>query len=200
MQIDKEAQNRLFEQLQQQIRFLRDSCGLYDQGRHEEAIRIATCLRVLIHQTPRSTSLLAHLDMQDIRLVSTVSLERFSTPPFFFDGLCMSTNNSFLVPKLAAGGQRFSLTLEEWWNQVVMYIDGESLTRKEIVLTAANKDGGAHVDEVLPENYHRLSDGFFIAISQDGSVTNFRGHHLSCLRQIGYEFLTSPSTSLIDVS
>ena len=48
------------------------------------------------------------------------------------------------------------LTFNEWWNEYpVTAIDGNWITRKEIVLWAVNKDGGAHVDEILPETYTR---------------------------------------------
>lgn len=52
-------------QLTRQLGYLRRSCASYDAGDHDEAVRIALALRVLLHQTPQSTSLLSHLGIQD---------------------------------------------------------------------------------------------------------------------------------------
>jgi hypothetical protein len=48
-------------QLQRQLGFMENSARAYDAGHRDEAIRLATSLRVLFHQTPKSTSLLRHL-------------------------------------------------------------------------------------------------------------------------------------------
>ena len=52
------------DQLQTQVRFLERSCRAFDAGEHDEAIRIATILRVLLHDTEKSTSLLTHLGIK----------------------------------------------------------------------------------------------------------------------------------------
>ena len=61
-----EDRRRLKERLKQNVGFIRRSCELYDQGHKEEAIRIATALRVLLHDTRRSVSLLKHLKVKGI--------------------------------------------------------------------------------------------------------------------------------------
>ena len=59
------------EQLARQLRFMRNSCRLYDEGNKEEAIRIGTSLRVLMRDTtdrkgrPLSASLFSHLKAKD---------------------------------------------------------------------------------------------------------------------------------------
>ena len=41
-------------------------------------------------------------------------------------------------------------TFEEWWTQETVYRFGAfRIKRQDLVLHAANKDGGAHVDEKL---------------------------------------------------
>ena len=47
--------------LAKQLRFLERSCKSYDAGFTDEAVRIATVIRVIIHQTGTSTPLLKHL-------------------------------------------------------------------------------------------------------------------------------------------
>lgn len=59
--------------LSRQLTFLWRSCEAYDEGHTDEAVRIASVIRVLIHDTPKSTSLLNHLGALGISLSSTVS-------------------------------------------------------------------------------------------------------------------------------
>ena len=74
------------------------------------------------------------------------------------------------------------------------------LTRKDIILAAANKDGGAHMDEKLEPNYERLaaSGALGMYASQitvgDGTRVDLpplENGHLVYLRQMGYEVLNS---------
>lgn len=46
----------------------------------------------------------------------------------------------------------------DWWTQPV-FVDqsGRKLTRKDLVMTAANQDGGAHVDPALNASYAELA-------------------------------------------
>jgi hypothetical protein len=60
------------EQLRGQLRFLELSSKAYDEGFSDEAIRIATSVRVLIHETKRQTPLIRHLNASNIRLASVV--------------------------------------------------------------------------------------------------------------------------------
>ena len=63
-------------QLKRQLVFLRNSAAAYDDGALEEAVRIAVVIRVLCHDTAKSTSLLAHMGLKEsIRLVSTANLQ-----------------------------------------------------------------------------------------------------------------------------
>lgn len=71
------------EHLRRQIRFLEHSCSSYDAGFFDEAIRIATVLRVLFHQTQRSTSLMTHLNAQDIHIISTAPIQEPGSEPVF---------------------------------------------------------------------------------------------------------------------
>src|SRR3989338_5194081 len=85
----------------------------------------------------------------------------------------------------------------KWWGQAVMVIDRQRITRKSIVLAAANKDGGAHVDTSLSSEYEALAKdgavGYFGHVSE--GKENYKpigSAHLVTLRQIGYEVLSSP--------
>ncbi len=68
-------------QLKRQLGYLRRSCKIFDLGEHDEAIRIAVSLRVLLHQTKSSTSLLTHLGIQDsLAYVDTGVYRNLLTP------------------------------------------------------------------------------------------------------------------------
>jgi hypothetical protein len=194
--------------LRKQLGFLERSCAGYDAGYKEEAIRIATVIRVLIHDTANSTSLLQHLGALGITLLSTcpdmdaqfTDLSGYSACSFRALGIMRITaeKGAELVPGLGEKDCRTMVSVQKWWEQIVWVLDRSTkLTRKSIVLTAANKDGGAHVDSALTKEYRLLSsDG--AAGSYVGKVggIEFQGEiqdaHLISLRQLGYELLNSP--------
>ena len=73
---------------------------------------------------------------------------------------------------------------------------GFRLSRKNIVLTATNKDGGAHVDKKLTRAYETLAaDGavgsFGWKIEGVSQVFSITYAHLVSLRQMGFEVLRS---------
>jgi hypothetical protein len=91
------------------------------------------------------------------------------------------------------------LSVNDWWQQVV-YVRGPAvrLARKNIVLAAANKDGGAHVDASLTPEYTTLISsgelGFF-RHSHPGEPDTSKpimDAHLVYIRQMGHELLSSP--------
>lgn len=76
-----------------------------------------------------------------------------------------------------------------------------TIRRKDIILGAANKDGGAHVDAELAPNYEQLSNsGALRMYEMEISLTNgetvhlppLEDAHLIYLRQMGHEVLQSP--------
>lgn len=91
----------------------------------------------------------------------------------------------------------------EWWEQVIFRLqkpnstDQIELTRKSLVLTAADKDGGAHVDEDLTEEYEILSaegalGGMGIGAGDRSVSKKIEDAHFPSLRQIAHELLHSP--------
>ena len=187
------------EQLDRQIQFLQRSCDAFDNGYHDESIRIAVVLRVLFHSTRSSTSLIRHLNAENICLVD--SRPPLSPTAVSYQGLGMHVlgSNSEFVPNL---GKTPILnppaTLNEWWNQICFVLNGSvRITRKDLVLGAANKDGGAHVDANLSAEYEALSRdgalGAYVTQNRDESIeTDIANAHFPSIRQIGYEVLSSP--------
>lgn len=194
-------------QLKRQLSFLERSAATYDLGHYDEAIRMATVMRVLLHQTSKSTSLLQHLNAEKISLLSTAECENIDAV-FYYMGLGIlqvGSDGSSYQPGLGEGWTKQLIPAQQWWEQVVYVLDRDiRLSRKDIVLAAANQDGGAHVDSKLKPNYAELSrDGGLglLLVNQDGTKCDeqITGAHFVAIRQMAYELLhSSELQSLID--
>lgn len=166
------------QQLLRQLRFLYTSAHLYDQGFHDEAIRIATSIRVLVHSTNISTSLLKHLGQENIEINSTVLDDEEGLPEHIVfiagrmyivasgiptDPEKLKEFNKNSPIKFDGSGSTYILPacyennfaepphripLKRWCKQWILF-RSENYTREDIYLGAANKDGGAHVDGVF---------------------------------------------------
>ncbi|MTV41896.1 hypothetical protein [Duganella radicis] len=169
--VDQMPKNDFTRQLRRQLQFLQTSSNAFDSGQHEEAVRLATTLRVLFHDTNSSTSLLKHLNVLDIPIATTVP----SRPDTLAGRLhtmfgltatmdAQGDGDPVVSIKLTPYGKaglvhnRF-LSAAEWWNEPIYILpDGGAFTRADIVKYAANKDGGAHVDKNLPDATFAISN------------------------------------------
>lgn len=188
--------------LRRQISFLQRSAAAFDAGYVDEAVRIATTIRVLIHHTANSTSVLKHLNATTISLLSTC--EGASTNALFYIGLGMQQvrNDGGAIKATYAplldGPVKIYVPVSKWWDMIVYVLgSGERLSRKSIALTAANKDGGAHVDSSLTPEYAALSKegavGYLMS-SVGGRINEqpFTDAHFVAVRQMAHELLNSP--------
>jgi hypothetical protein len=110
---------------------------------------------------------------------------------------CNNTGGGY-IPNLSNSFDINYLPFNSWWNQIVYVLSSDiRISRKRIILDAANKDGGAHVDLSLSDEYENLSKvgalGFFASykenIIEERPIDNA---HLVGIRQIAYELLNSP--------
>lgn len=191
--------------LGRQLGFLRRSCRSYDEGFPDEAIRIATVIRVLVHDTANCTSLLTHLNARTIKILDSGSPPVEPSSPggrvfgFRFGMIRPTPLGGEFAPNLALdpGFIRF-LVVADWWDQeLISGLEGRTYTRRSIVLSAADKDGGAHVDRRLDADYEALAeDGslatFYVQAPEGTIERGTRDVHLACLRQMGNELLHSP--------
>jgi hypothetical protein len=177
-----------------------------------EAKRIATIVRVLLHDTTNSSSLLKQLDLKDNisfldtaapndgRLHSMTNMRgvRGSNSNQYFGLVAkINTRNSLIATPLYEQhlkewyGSYQKLAFNIWWNKVVININGNTHTRKDLVLNAANKDGGAHIDSILPNDYH-LTKITNLSLNIQGKKTEFERNALyASITQIGWELLNS---------
>jgi len=201
--------NRFKKYLKRQLHLLRNSCHFFDKGACDEAVRIATCIRVIVHDTGSSTSILKHLDAKDIRLFTT-----HHEPPkqngdsgfYSITAFAMGVINMGHGGKYGYGAnlEDFNpncsavLPVKQWWNQVVWILDLDArLTRKGLILGAADKDGGAHVDGELEPKYEQLATQSWgtITVGPKGAEPqriDVKHMHLMAIRTVGNEILKSP--------
>ncbi|MBC8115656.1 MAG: hypothetical protein H7062_14830 [Candidatus Saccharimonas sp.] len=192
------------DQLSKQLRFLQTSCREYDAGNPSEAIRIAQALRVIFHNTHKSKSLLMHLQASSIQMHSTCRRTRTDNPNGYWPGLVQIhidveqiTISCTPVLDETPHGHRM-VPVDTWWSgEVVFFGETHTIRRNKLVLDAANKDGGAHVDVSLPPDYQWMLNGSGFAFSRTNSSGTQHARwvvfpHLACLRQMAHEVFKSP--------
>lgn len=194
--------------LARQLAYLKRSCIAYDAGATDEAIRMATIIRILVHNTKASTSLLKHLNATTIYLITSTDDPPPNTVEFFGLGIMRigGDNESKYFASLDFDLATKLVPVSKWWNQTVFMLDPQTvLSRRKIVLSAANQDGGAHVDAKLSREYE--------ALSADGAIGHFTytygdkefqqpiiEAHFVAIRQMAYELLSSPQlNALVDI-
>jgi hypothetical protein len=147
--------------LREQLSFIIKSCKDYDSGDHSEAKRIATSIRVLLHDTQNSKSLFTQLRLKKIGFLNTAALivdgEKnavlglLQTKITVNEDLTLSGQHHPLLSFRPDGWPRARKRFfPEWWNQTVLTdTQGRKFTRRTLVMSVANTDGGAHVDPNL---------------------------------------------------
>lgn len=188
-----ESYRKLFGEI---IDALRLSCQSYDKGYFGEAKRLATSVRVLVHDTNTSHSLFEQLGIKR-------KLAFSSTPSAYGKNNLLAECHLVMAlvgpqPTYEAALDRLpfpwqQLPFDGWWSQVVVRdAKGERFSRKDLVLWFANKEGGAHVDPKLDERYRKLQDenSFgFTFVANGAEATPTAGVELACMRQIAHEIL-----------
>jgi hypothetical protein len=121
-----DSRRRFRVQLKRNVGFIRRSCELFDQGHKEEGIRIETALRVLLHDTQRSKSLLSHLKVKRIMKLNS-SCHPPSPGVIMFEGMGRLTVEVWghdvsrqLDPLLDENAfKHIRVPIEQWWEMPV---------------------------------------------------------------------------------
>jgi hypothetical protein len=195
------------QQLDRQLKFMENSCLLYDSGHREEAIRLATSLRIIFHDTNSCKSLLTHVQATGICMLSTsITHEPNKRCPHTLVRWHGTAGKDDLhaVPLLESAPSVISIAREDWWAKEVIFYGGTIvITRRKLILDAANKDGGAHVDATLDSEYEELVKGIGVSVSfrdadaktglpvGDFLKSGLKYSHFAGLRQIAYEVLNT---------
>jgi hypothetical protein len=199
--------NSLQARFDEQIILIKTLCDCYDTGNDVVALSIATAIRVMVHDTNKSTSLLHHLGKKGSQFLSTNFLAPHETVHL---GLVRRIN---VGVKDGVGGdarywplcderyfpaptQQSHLPFTDWWMEPVFQNRNSALTRKDIVLFVANKDGGAHVDHEVEQHYDDFRKTYSGGSTLVGTKSGMkRGYDnvptYPAVRQIAYELLRS---------
>jgi SEC-C motif len=189
--------------LQEQLGFLRRSADAYDHGYLDEAKRLSVTIRILMHDSRTSKSLLSQLgDKNRLFYDTAVPDEPGNLMPYgaliqMTLGKSGASYIPFLDDALQLGNAR-QVSFDEWWNRPIFRIEsGQVLTRSDLIRSVADQDGGAHVDPALNEIYAKLSreKGMgWIYESSNGSYL-IRQPELAAVRQIAHEVIKTFDTS-----
>jgi hypothetical protein len=199
----------LIRALKDQRELLRNAAERYDAGSEVEAKNIAVRLRVLLHDTRRSHSLLAQLDVKErLPYVDTSKVEMPDVISLGA-GLCMvraelgENGYSRYVPTLEIADPERThppQAFVDWWSEsIVTSNSGEPVCRRDFVLWLANEDGGAHVDPSLHGEYADLSTAGLTTFRPDlGEDPKFKDLVAPSVRQIAFELEKTLDTNLCE--
>ena len=202
--------DQLIQHLVDQLTFLGNSARLFDEGYRREAVRMAAQLRILFHQSSNSKALLFQLNLQDFLIKSAISITREELKEqesFHGYGKAEVVGDRFLSLGPDLSTQFFDeLPLEKWWRQPIWKLnEGTIITREDLILNAANTDGGAHVDPAVKDVYAAFAapgaGGWYLRGTKRGAVLEYsEDAHLVALREIAHEVLQSPWENVPGVS
>lgn len=178
-------------QLREQLGSLTRSAELFDQGYEDEARRMSVILRVLLH-SGRSPSLLKQLGRDGESFIDTA--EPFDPENLLSThslvSISFSDGEISYTPRLDSERAEKKASFSTWWKTIVFSdTNGFQLSRADMVLTAADQDGGAHVDSSIRGDYAALR------FENSLGWVNDEGNHLhgdpgyAAIRQIGHEVL-----------
>jgi hypothetical protein len=156
------AKANILVKLREQMGFLRTSLGSFYEGNFAESVRIATTIRVLVHETGKSKPLLVHAMPSGLELpILDHAWEKTEHEQIL--GFTVGVRlGSTLAPAVDLASLHYSLSsVGAWWNRTVFTFPSQFGTqlvyrRKQVILILANKEGGAHVDENEDPDYRRL--------------------------------------------
>lgn len=183
--------------LEEQLDFLKHSCSSFDHGFVGEIKRLAVSVRVLVHDTNSSTSLLT--------LAKRKSIEFVDTADPYDDENVLSHSSLVQIHMTPQGAkpkahlddalENQSILFDAWWNGIVLVDSNKNeFSRKDITLYLANKDGGAHVDHEIDEKYHNLRNKNslgWVTVLGDGRQIAGEDHVPATMRQIAHELIKS---------
>jgi len=148
------------------VRFMRRSAEHFDNGDEGEAKRLATHIRVLVHDTPQSHSLLGLLGVKSTMGFVDTTLRLPPGGIFIHSGLAITRMGvggvggvRFAAPLAKLAPERIGppASFTKWWERTILTdSEGHEHSRRSMVLALANQDGGAHVDPNLKRAYAAL--------------------------------------------
>lgn len=163
---------------------------------------MAVSIRVLLHDTRNSKSLLGLLDYkQNMGFLDSAYgyepenlLTHTGLVGFRFEAGKNPTYYAPMSDRLTGASNKY-VFFAEWWNKVVI-VDSKKnkFNRRDLILNMADTDGGAHVDPELNESYVELTRNNsvnWIFLSDNKPAQPLMDVELFSVRQIAYELINS---------
>lgn len=197
------SKSEQLEHLKEQISFLLESSRGFDGGNFIEAKRIANSLRILLHDTKSSKSLLGQLGVKNYHFINTcLPYDPENLAPYVpllsFKFSSKLGYRPWIVPlgNPKERPRRYLMRFSDWWNMPVIktpkkYARQISFCRREIILNVANTDGGSHIDPTIDKKYAALSrwNAIGVVTEQNGIEQPIDNPILPCVRQIAHEVI-----------
>lgn len=148
-------------QLKIQLSFLKADLEKYEGGEKNFTLKIATTLRTIFHDSSTSKAILPGL------------AEKYGIPIYFKGRNPQIDQYVTLYIGFTVGNKKplfdtpflVNKNFPEYWNEIV-YLEGKiKYIRRQIILWAANKLGGAHFDPEIPDDLLHIIDGSVRLIS-----------------------------------
>jgi len=202
--------SELLTKLRSQVGFLERSSASFDAGNEDEGEQLAGRARLLLHDTNHSHSLLGQLGVKGALGYTDTSIHKDRETKHLGGGLHVATVTAhaglvgwrttesgawIYSAGLEPEGDRINppAAFDHWWRKPFLKDKGgQPITRSSVVLNVANKDGGMHIDPVLPEAFRSLTSGAALSfqnVSEDGSSADIHGFVMATIRQIAFELL-----------
>jgi hypothetical protein len=192
------SRRELLSHLEEQRSFLARSSAAYDSGFEDEAKRLTLTIRVLLHDTAQSQSLLTQLQIKNsLRYTDSADpinpANLLPTPGLVMMQMTTGVGGRYIAPleNLSPNRQGNVKQFRPWWEDPVTKIGDDTHARRDYVLTVANKEGGGHVDPALNQAWVDLTRNnavgwqYFEESPAGRTETDFEGDlGLASVRQI----------------
>jgi hypothetical protein len=188
----------LVQALMTQWRHMEASCAAYDAGDKSEALRLATAVYNLVHDGGQTHSILSQLNVKSqMRFVTTAHThtdEEIKHADRYTPLIELERTTMEFVPIFSFCAKRgiyhpmTELPFKDWWQKDVIFLDGDKrLTRRQLVTTLRDQEGGSHFDKELRNpNYLPLRQSVMMVSVSKGRTTMgaLEGLELATMRQV----------------
>jgi hypothetical protein len=200
----------MIEKLREQAHRLEKAVAGFYAGDPSEALTISVIVRVLVHETRQSTPLLKYLteDYEALqikdKLPDDADAAEANARRGYLTGFCplgFAMDSNGVSPAVDLTMPTYELVpLKSWWNRACLVFAYGPVTdfalvkhaifsKRQLTLTLANKEGGAHVDLDVPQDYIDLVTNSPIEIAVNGRRDTTLNLARAAVAQTGAELL-----------
>jgi hypothetical protein len=136
--------------------------------------------------------MITHCGIKNWPFLSTIVPIGGSTHALRFASLELSLTPPSMICKPLLMASRFTpVRFEEWWEGERVFSHGENeFSRKKLILSVADREGGAHVDAESEEFYAAIEAGVEgYNMNLQSGVVQVKNYPFAMLRQFGHEVL-----------